>query len=364
MFDYQSCVVASCSSPVSARSTTVLPNRMGKLLGRSGRNGFTLVELLVVIAIIGILVALLLPAVQAAREAARRIQCTNNMKQMMLATLNYEQSRGELPPGSIFFNEEGDAEARVGVLAWILPYAEDNALNDLIDPEKESKDASGKYVATQDRQLPDGTYLSGYVIDMYLCPSDQTPKVSVAGDRPAARMNYSASNGSMNRNTNSNCSCSETPAWNEYYAREELKEQPKWKDRGLYSGPFSRFEYPTKLRQITDGLSNTIFYGEVRPDCSVHAAGGWLHANNGSGLISTRIPINYDTCNERDANVDGCHKLCNWSTELGFKSNHPGGANFALGDGSVHFLNDGIDHWSYQYLGDKADGQVVKDGVF
>ena len=85
--------------------------------------GFTLVELLVVIAIIAMLVALLLPAVQSAREAARKIQCTNNVKQIVLATLNYESARGELPPGSIFINQEGEPERRTGVLARILSYA-------------------------------------------------------------------------------------------------------------------------------------------------------------------------------------------------------------------------------------------------
>lgn len=330
--------------------------------------GFTLVELLVVIAIIGILIALLLPAVQSARESARRMQCVNNEKQIMLATLNYELSNGELPPGSIFFTPSGARHNRIGVLAFILPYAEDNALHGLIDPEKQHVDDGGANVDSHNLQLPDGTYLSEYIVDMYVCPSDEGPLHRNVDARRYARMNYSASNGSMERGDNPNCSCSEADSWSAH----ALTPAPPWSKRNIYSGPFSRFEYPTKLKEVTDGLSKTIFFGEVRPDCSVHAYHGWLHGNNGAGLVSTVIPINYDTCyvtqqiygkGAPDSHVDGCNAFCNWSTELGFKSNHPGGANFALGDGSIHFITEDIDHLSYQYLGEKDDGEVITDDV-
>lgn len=335
--------------------------------------GFTLVELLVVIAIIGILIALLLPAVQSARESARRMQCVNSEKQIMLATLNFELSNGELPPGAIFFTPAGARENRIGVLAWILPYAEDTALHGLIDPEKQHLDDSGNNIETHNLQLADGSYLAEHVVDMYVCASDQGPLHRNVGDRLYARMNYSASNGSMERGNNPSCNCdrAEVATWNAY--AQTIVPAPQWTNRGIYSGPFSRFEYPTKLKEITDGLSKTIFFGEVRPDCSVHAYHGWLHGNNGSGLVSTVIPINYDTCytpaaiynsGSEDTHVQGCNMSCNWATELGFKSNHPGGANFAFGDGSIHFLTEDIDHLSYQYLGEKNDGEVITNGVF
>ena len=322
--------------------------------------GFTLVELLVVIAIIGILVALLLPAVQAAREAARRTQCVNNLRQVCLATLNYEGTRGVLPPGSVHWNERGQPEFRTGILAWILPYAEDTSLHGLVDPETQTSDPTDSTQGTHNKRLPNGKYLSEFVIDMYLCPSDDSEVVRLTdAGVPRAKTNFAASNGSMHRGSNGGCWCSRGPTWNAFALM-----NPKWKDRDQYSGPFSRYDFATKLRKITDGLSKTIFFGEVLPDCSDHIARGWLHANNGNGLVSTVIPLNFDSCQPEDSDADACNKPCNWNTELGFKSRHPGGANFALGDGSVHFFTEDIDPWSFQYLGDKSDGQVIAEDVF
>ena len=113
----------------------------------------------------------------------------------------------------------------------------------------------------------------------------------------------------------------------------------------------------TKPSQITDGLSKTIFMGEVRVPCSVHAQAGWAFTNNGNGYCTTLIPINYDTCT--DTAPDPCHRSCTWNTDVGFKSAHPGGAQFLFGDGSVRLLQDAIDLQMYQYLGAKADGQII-----
>lgn len=303
------------------------------------------------------LIGLLLPAVQAARESARRMECVNNMKQMMLATLNYEEARDILPPGSVFRDHVPPyVHKRPGILVRILPYAENPVLHDLIDPEGDEE--------TDLKQLPDGTYLAEYVVDMYVCPSDtgELVRLGRSSNTPRARTNYAASYGSMKKTgTAPYCAC--PPAvMNEFNAfglgtfnAADLSE---------YSGPFTRQQHPTKLTQITDGLSNTIFFGEARPDCSDHIQEGWAGHNNGSGLVSTVIPINYDTCNHDDDPVPAQHKKCNWATELGFRSAHPGGANFALGDGSVHFFTENLDHQTYQYLGDKADGQVISGDVF
>jgi prepilin-type processing-associated H-X9-DG protein len=121
-----------------------------------------------------------------------------------------------------------------------------------------------------------------------------------------------------------------------------------------YAGPFTRMGTAVKLSQITDGLSKTIFFGEVRPNCSQHVREGWAYTNNGNGYCTTLIPINYDSCNEDAA--DGCAAPCNWNTEVGFKSSHSGGAQFLFGDGSVHFIPESIEHQTYQYLGAKSDG--------
>lgn len=323
---------------------------------------FTLVELLVVIAIIGILIALLLPAVQAAREAARRMQCTNNVKQVLLATLNYESSRGELPRGSLVLKPKpGGGNDRVeqpGVLAVILPYAENTALNDLVDFDQSTD------------QLIPGTdqNVGSFEVPMYICPSDSADRLYVdpTDGLRWAMTSYAASSGSSKLANNASCSCSKRDEWNDLalYPPAGVGGQYDWNNLDRYSGPFSRFAFPTKLRQVTDGLSNTIFFGEVRPDCSNHVRRGWFHSNNGSGLVSTIVPMNFDSCQPEDSDADGCNKPCNFNAELGFKSVHTGGANFGFGDGSVHFLQEDIDHQAYQYLGDKADGQPVSGDVF
>lgn len=311
------------------------------------RSGFTLVELLVVIAIIAMLVTLLLPAVQSAREAARRTQCSSNLRQVILATLNYETVHQEFPPGAIWRDEDGLHE-QAGVLARILPFAEDTALHGLIDFEKQARS----------QRTPSGQFVSEFVVPMFICASDNSQTHTTLGSgQKMARFNYSASHGSAERINNPSCSCNLLNSWNKFaLKRRDFNNLKK------YSGPFSRWTYTTKIKQITDGLSKTIFFGEVRADCSVHARNGWLHSNNGNGLVTTIIPLNYDSCQPDAANK--CNQPCNWNAELGFKSAHPGGANFALGDGSVHFFSEDIDHQTYQYLGDKADGQPIGAGVF
>lgn len=348
-------------SRVAKRSQT----RRGLLQGsrQDSSVGFTLVELLVVIAIIGILIALLLPAVQSARESARRIQCTNNMKQIGLATLNYELANGILPEGAYFWTPPNNWFQTVGLLGRILPYAEDNQIHDLIDFDTEADAAGQGGPRTDQIQLPDGTYLASFPIAMYMCPSDSTENVSVhprTGVIPRAKTNYVGSVGSMPLGGGSpEARCKEAfTVWNRFDVSRELGRvfPPGVPQKANhFSGVFTRHAVRVKLNQITDGLSKTIFFGEVRPDCSLHVKSGWLSANNLCGLATTIVPINYDTCSE-DTD-DGCHHWNNWQTEFGFRSNHPGGANFCLGDGSVHFIAEDIEHWTYQYLGDKFDGQ-------
>lgn len=302
------------------------------------RIGFTLVELLVVIAIIAILIALLLPAIQQTREAARRSQCTSNIRQICLACLGYEDNYKRYPPGAYWY---GDSDRNRGsILIYLLPFLEQKALYDMVDFNKriDSQRISGT-----------GPMIDSQAVPVYICPSDNNP-VTAEGRSP---VNYAACAGPTAHIDNPNCSCGEWSAWNNFALA-------PYSVANNYAGVFYRRGVATTARQITDGLSYTIFFGEVRPSCSSHVARSWGGSNNGQGLISTLIPINRDTCISDSTSGDGCRRWCNWSTELGFKSRHPGGANFVFGDCGVRFLTEEIDHWTYQYLGGKADKKAVE----
>jgi prepilin-type N-terminal cleavage/methylation domain-containing protein len=324
---------------------------------RGRQRAFTLVELLVVIAIIGILVALLLPAVQAAREAARRSQCVNNLKQIGIAIQNHELNKKYLPPGAIW---DHFLRGKGSTLVHILPFIEQQAIYDLFDFK----------AFTIDGQLIPGTTtaIGATVIPTFVCPSDiHEPTAQVQGDDLAilekALHNYCSSQGPTEHPDNpSGCSCSID--WN------VLATAPySFPDK--FAGPFTRYgtiekvnpvgawRRKVKLKDITDGLTKTIFVGEVRPACSLHVARGWATTNNGCGFVSTLVPINFDSCNE-STTIDGCRRPCNYNAELGFKSAHPGGANFSMGDASIQFISENIDMKTYSYLGDKADGQVAE----
>jgi hypothetical protein len=92
----------------------------------------------------------------------------------------------------------------------------------------------------------------------------------------------------------------------------------------------------------------------------MHAVEGWAWSHSGNGLISTLVPINFDSCTESDDSIFDCASWATWSSTLGFKSHHPGGAHFVMGDASVHFLPDTIDMRIYNYLGGKADGGAAE----
>ena len=298
---------------------------------RIRRSAFTLVELLVVVAIIGVLVALLLPAVQAAREAARRTKCSNNLRQIMLAASQFEDAHKKLPPGGVW-NPSGTS--RGSIFIYLLPYLEQPALYSAIDFNKTAIDVTSGAPPLASTMLP-----------MLLCPSDPHPRLYYT---VLASHNYAASRGPTEVFNNPSCACPNP--W------QSLSQAPLDDPRN-FAGPFTRLGTQVRLAEVTDGLANTIFFGEVRPRCSEHARNGWAASNNGNGFCTTLIPINFNSCD--DAAVNACNRSCNWSTELGFRSLHANGAWFAFGDGSTHFVSATIDHALYQNLGAKADGNAV-----
>jgi prepilin-type N-terminal cleavage/methylation domain-containing protein/prepilin-type processing-associated H-X9-DG protein len=327
-------------------------------------SGFTLVELLVVIAIIGILVALLLPAVQAARESARAAQCKNNIKQLGLALALHEEASNEYPAGAYWYDSDPSCgsssnpceDLRGTWITRILPYIDFSALYDAIDFNQ----------PVDFQLLGDGTPIGSQEIPTIRCPSSEHPSPNATSSEfpdddvylTFKMSNYGASRGNTKQITNPSCHCA---TWNSFNgAIGDLAvaypdfNPSLWRKFG---GPFSRGSVGTKAKQATDGLSKTIFLGEVRPECSHNIARGWNYSNAGQGVVSTIMPINFDTC--RMDGTDACQRWCNWSTELGFKSPHPGGAHFAMGDGSVQFINETIDLVTYNRLGGKSDGEVA-----
>lgn len=307
----------------------------------SQRTGMTLVEMLLVMAIIGVLVALLLPAVQSAREAARRMSCSNNLRQIGLAVSSYESVHKAYPPGARWGRHApvGKRKRRGSILVHLLPYLEQNAAYDAFDFKKKEID---------DQVFP-GTnrLIASHPISTYVCPSDGHG----GSFNGRALHNYAASRGPTEVWDNPQCSC--THPWKEL-ARAPID------DLVMFAGPFTRVGVSSHVRDITDGTSKTIFFGEVRPECSVHAQAGWAKTNNGSGYCTTMIPINYDTCNEEAP--DPCNRPCTWNTDVGFKSPHPGGSQFLFGDVSMRFIQESVDHQLYQLIGTKDDGEVFDGG--
>jgi hypothetical protein len=171
-----------------------------------------------------------------------------------------------------------------------------------------------------------------------------------------AFFSYAGSLGPMTVGASSTGNCLERHAWNQYHTGHPGIDAHTHNDP---PGPFTRQGdvWCAEMSDILDGLTNTIFFGEIRGKCAMPASRGWAHSSNMNGMVRTIIPLNYDTCTEDTTNP--CGHWNNWNMAFGFKSLHPGGVDFVFGDGSVHFLSESIDHWTYQYLGCRDDGEAV-----
>ena len=291
------------------------------------KQGFTLVELLVVIAIIGILIALLLPAVQAAREAARRSQCSNNLKQIGLGLQNYHDTFKVFPPGSINSPDNLGGESLTGWVL-ILPFIEQTALHDLWDFNY--------------GQLHSANYDANRTpVDAYFCPSK--PRTTEMGpDNPAnqyassAYGDYALSNGTGHIN-NSHANY----------------------QRGMF-GQNSN----CRMRDILDGTSNTIAAGEKCTEwdslASPQYRWGWHAARNMcypmNREVLTEDNPDYPFVKEDGAVVTNVDWNDQWAN---FGGEHPGGAQFVAADGAVHFVSETIEMDLYRNLGDKADREVA-----
>lgn len=317
--------------------------------GRSGppRSGFTLVELLVVIAIIGILVAMLLPAVQSAREAARAMQCKNNLKQLGLALTNYHATHQRLPFGSAF-----EYDQKLGT--WpqsILPGLEQQPLYDSFDRTVPISDAKNAKAVEA-------------VVRVFVCPTDPQSSSPVLDNRtygawwnPAKALGlwYPASIGPtapdfcrFGTDTTPSLTNPTCKHCNFGGDKGSLCIAAGVKGTNCFAGMFGRSIHGLSFASVRDGLSNTLMLGETLPAHSVYNC---AYCHN-FPVASTNIPLNLME-SDNGTPSDGSRRVS------GFKSLHPGGAHVVLGDGSVHFLSTSIDYLLWNRLGDRNDGQPV-----
>jgi len=342
---------------------------------RGSKAGFTLVELLVVIAIIGILVALLLPAVQAAREAARKMSCGNNLKQIGVALHTYHETYKRFPPCGVFNwtkqSRNGHTwynTSRGSQLVKLLPFMEQDPIYQKLD-----QDACGTNQLTrfEDRAYgpngikgdprPPQKWLRSEIIDIFLCPSANVDPYGTGTNPMSDRAIscYAPSLGSQRMTSRSN--------WCNDYLGNVFKTGPAnhGNDSRAYrlSGVFARGHWAAKFRDITDGTAQVIAMGEILPNKSNYHRNGWMHFNALWSNVNT--PINYPVRGFGDLGHKGpgdCGHWENHQTALGFKSKHKGGAQFVFSDGSIHLIAENIDYMTYQRLGDRRDGQPIGSG--
>ncbi|MDY0167072.1 MAG: DUF1559 domain-containing protein [Thermoguttaceae bacterium] len=343
--------------------------RPGGGSSRQPAGGFTLVELLVVIAIIGVLIGLLLPAVQSAREAARRMQCRNNMKQIGIALHNYHGAHRCFPPGGIGYGwcqdpQYGDQHVmNKNGLLFLIPYLEQQALYDQFD---QSQAASNTMVGNDGCCPPtasSGT-LSGDAVNsgnyrvvttrlaVFSCPSD-------TGDPylPAGSSHYGVKSGTPHRGSKTNYDFST----NRSYKCNNWKRSGGSKTRRMF-GENSH----ARIRDVTDGTSTTFALAETLYDvhngrCAAWAYRGWVMVGIDAGAIQfnlwEQVPPPSSVTTPRYPPNPRRGQLVSWAY-LG--SLHPGGAHVMFADGSVHFLDQDMDTTIRARMATMAGGEVVK----
>ena len=333
------------------------------------RSGFTLVELLVVIAIIGVLVALLLPAVQAAREAARRSSCQNNLKQIGLAVQNYHDTKKLLPPGFIYAPDP--AYSNYGWQAALMPFNEQGNTYDQLQVN-----GTPLQFAADDAALQ---ALLVFNLPNTSCPSDGS---LVSGLTAAPFRTILSANGNEFHGTGSNYVGVNGPSVL------GLNEATLSRDQHVAGGVFDAFgggNQPQVFADVRDGLSNTLLVGERSNE-------GYY--DDGSGLFQTGAAMFWGARRVDESDATGLADLNDfdgYSSTLGtfatkinsvpagtgndllarlsFSSNHPTGTNFVFCDGSVQFIAEDVDHSPgdgitnsvIEFLAHRKDGKVINE---
>ena len=329
---------------VPSRSCTPHGRHHGLRLHR----GFTLVELLVVIAIIATLIGLLLPAVQSARESARRSACSNNLKQIGLAIVNFESAKKAYPAGFSFFSTAG--EPCWGWAAFILPYMEQGTLYDQLQIKDRKLSAVYKPSATAAEKSLLQSPISGY-----RCPGDDTPTVNElckfgTGFFPVATSNYVGCAGNkvdISSDGNYNAPQNDTDTGGLFFGFYDAKATTPGK------GPLG-----VTRRKVTDGTSKTLAVGE---------RGKFNYAATWAGTGNSRLYGNEAACRTLGRpsfmlNYDWVKAGSPENQGKGYGSGHPGGAMFVFLDGSVAFVSENLTAAELGYLSNRADYQSFSLG--
>ncbi len=300
---------------------------------RSNSRGFTLIELLVVIAIIAILVALLLPAVQQAREAARRSQCKNNLKQLGVAMANYEQTHNIYPPGRLGCDgittgpcAGNPSNTRVGMSGFVhlLPSLEATQLYEQFDLDDIVWGPTTTW-PTKNKAAVEARPA------FFLCPSDTSKPFVVAQGLNAATSSYAFVHGTIGPSSGISTTMK------------------------IYNtGPFN-YKTPYKITDIVDGLSNTIFVGEVLDSHTAESMNIWTQA--GRHLSSLRTAENAINTPPGTGITTAPYGV---QLNGAFGSKHVGGAHFLFGDGHVSMLNENLSLTIYRALATR-EGEEVFD---
>jgi len=340
------------------------------------RSAFTLVELLVVIAIIGILIALLLPAVQAAREAARRIQCTNHMKQVGVAVHNHENDKRRLPSSMIGYLPNGGPEwTGFTAQTQLLPYLEEMAIYDGID-------FTNRWLASINQKAGKAA------VPVYTCPSDNslgriyatvgTPPHHLTGTQfEWSRSNFVVCAGSSTM-TPLSLGQLQQPLWKRSapWIKPPIPPLSEFKS----DGPFV-LEVGRKLSEFTDGLSNTVLGSEVLAGRDERGNPGngdkydtrgiWFQGFGGGAIYEHKhtpnssnpdCATNNTACAPFPPPVDMPCVVCTHSISESYfsaRSMHPGGVNVLFGDGHVEFVADDVDLVTWQAAATVAQGEIV-----
>jgi prepilin-type N-terminal cleavage/methylation domain-containing protein/prepilin-type processing-associated H-X9-DG protein len=307
------------------------------------RRAFTLIELLVVIAIIGILIALLLPAVQKVREAANRAKCANNLKQLSVAMHNYHDTFGTLPDGGID-HFSGNWQVT------ILPFIEQQAMYQLYQ---------GYGIAESVTRAGNIANVTGRQLTLCTCPSDNP---ALPGGKTWAHCsyhNYAANFGNTAVTDSSSTSAMQTVATYDGF--------------NFGGAPF-RYNQPQRLSDITDGSSNTLMLAEVIQGQGIDVR-GFTWWGDGGAFVTSLLPndprgdyANHYYCNTDTPNPPARECGVDTQTDGGYirtfaaRSRHPGGVNVSLCDGSCRFIADGIDALTWQQLGTSQGGEVIQGG--